>query len=91
MAARIKVSPTRADWAAAPRARGGDSSGGNLAQQAGLGDIGSQRGGVDDSSRYGMMDQNGNDYDRVADAGSDRDDMDLDSDDFDDGGDSDFA
>ncbi|ACE99876.1 putative periplasmic ligand-binding sensor protein [Rhodopseudomonas palustris TIE-1] len=70
---------------------GGDSSGGNLAQQAGLGDIGSQRGGVDDSSRYGMMDQNGNDYDRVADAGSDRDDMDLDSDDFDDGGDSDFA
>ncbi|MFZ5738328.1 hypothetical protein BJ123_107102 [Rhodopseudomonas thermotolerans] len=66
---------------------GGDSSGGNLAQQAGLGDIGSQRGGGDDNSRYGMMDQN--DHDQVADAGYDRDDMDMDSDDFD--GDSDFA
>ena len=70
---------------------GSDSSGGNLAQQAGLGDIGSQRGGVDDSSRYGMTDQNNNDYDQVADAGDDRDDMDMDSDDFDGGGDSDFA
>ncbi|MCD0420125.1 MAG: DUF2076 domain-containing protein [Rhodopseudomonas sp.] len=69
----------------------GDSSGGNLAQQAGLGDIGSQRGGVDDSSRYGMMDQNNNDYDQVADAGYDHDDMDMDSDDFGGGGDSDFA
>jgi len=70
---------------------GGDSSGGNLAQQAGLGDIGSQRGGVDDSSRYGAVDQESNkDFDRVADAGYDHDDMDLDSDDFD-GGDSDLA
>lgn len=73
-----------------------DQSGGNLAQQAGLGDIGSQRGGVDDSSRDGAMDpaQNddsdrGGDYDRMADAGYDQDDMD---DGFDDGGgDSDFA
>ncbi|PZA10111.1 DUF2076 domain-containing protein [Rhodopseudomonas palustris] len=70
---------------------GSDSSGGNLAQQAGLGDIGSQSGGVDDSSRYGMMDQNNNDYDQMADAGTDHDDMDMDSDDFDGGGDSDFA
>ncbi|RJF68457.1 DUF2076 domain-containing protein [Rhodopseudomonas palustris] len=69
----------------------GDQSGGNLAQQAGLGDIGSQRGGVDDSSRYGAVDQgsNNDDYDRMADAGYDQDDMD---DGFDDGGgDSDFA
>jgi len=70
---------------------GGDSAGGNLAQQAGLGDIGSQRGGVDDSSRAGLFDPNNDDYDRVADAGTDHDDMDLDSDDFDGGGDSDFA
>lgn len=69
-----------------------DSSGGNLAQQAGLGDIGSQSGGVNDGSRYGMMDQNNNDYDQVADAGYDHDDMDMDSDDFGGGGgDSDFA
>ncbi|MCG6207807.1 DUF2076 domain-containing protein [Rhodopseudomonas sp. HC1] len=73
----------------------GDQSGGSLAQQAGLGDIGSQRGGVDDSSRYGAVDQGTNesgrsdDYDRMADAGYDHDDMD---DGFDDGGgDSDFA
>ncbi len=74
----------------------GDQSGSSLAQQAGLGDIGSQRGGVDDGSRYGAMDpaQNddsdrGGDYDRMADAGYDQDDMD---DGFDDGGgDSDFA
>ncbi|MFC0242302.1 DUF2076 domain-containing protein [Rhodopseudomonas telluris] len=75
----------------------GDQSGGSLAQQAGLGDIGSQRGGVDDaSSRYGALDQQGSnddddrsgDYDRTADAGYDQDDMD---DGFDGGGDSDFA
>lgn len=74
----------------------GDQSGGNLAQQAGLGDIGSQRGGVDDGSRYGALDpgqsdnvDRGGDYDRTADAGYDQDDMD---DGFDDGGgDSDFA
>ncbi|MGP9810041.1 DUF2076 domain-containing protein [Rhodopseudomonas sp. NSM] len=70
---------------------GSDSSGGNLAQQAGLGDIGSQRGGVDDAaSRQSVMDP-GSDNDRMADAGYDQDDMDLDSDGFDDGGDSDFA
>ncbi|WP_041798648.1 DUF2076 domain-containing protein [Rhodopseudomonas palustris] len=72
---------------------GGESSGGNLAQQAGLGDIGSQRGGVDDggSSRQSAMDPGSNgDRDQVADAGYDQDDMDLDSD-FDGGGDSDFA
>lgn len=72
---------------------GGDAAGGNLAQQAGLNDIGSQRGGVDDSgSRYGALDQDSSgDRDQVADAGYDHDDMDLDSDDFDGGGDSDFA
>lgn len=69
---------------------GGDQSGSSLAQQAGIGDIGSSRGGGDDS-RYGFADQNPNDnYDQVA--GNDQDDMDLDSDDFGGGGDdSNFA
>jgi hypothetical protein len=70
---------------------GGDASGGNLAQQAGLGDIGSQRGGVDDASQAGLIDPNNDDFDRVADAGIDHDDMDLDSDDFGGDSDSDFA
>jgi hypothetical protein len=64
-----------------------DSSGGNLARDAGVNDIGSShradnsadRGG-DESSRTGLFDQ----------ASNDQDDMDMD-DDFDDGGDSDYA
>jgi hypothetical protein len=63
-----------------------DSSGGNLARDAGVNDIGSSqradssadRG--DDHSRTGLFDQ----------ASNDQDDMDMD-DDFDDGGDSDYA
>jgi uncharacterized protein len=77
------MGPTQTPW-------GGDPSGGSLAQQAGLNDIGSHHGGVEDR-RLGALDQN-------ADSGGgygnddDRDDMDLDSDDFDGGGDdSDFA
>jgi hypothetical protein len=62
----------------------GDQSGGNLARDAGVNDIGSSGHRADDSSsRQGMFDQASND---------DHDDMDLDSDDFDGGGgDSDFA
>ncbi|NVN85155.1 MAG: DUF2076 domain-containing protein [Rhodopseudomonas sp.] len=66
----------------------GDQSGGNLARDAGLNDIGNNNGpsghrADDSSSRQGMFDQASND---------DHDDMDLDSDDFDGGGgDSDFA
>jgi hypothetical protein len=58
-----------------------DQSGGNLARDAGINDIGSGGGHrADDSSRAGFFDQASNDHD----------DMDLDSDDFD-GGDSDTA
>jgi hypothetical protein len=64
----------------------GDQSGGNLAREAGINDIGSPGAGhrADDNSRAGLFDQASND--------DDHDDMDLDSDDFDDGGvDSDYA
>ncbi len=61
---------------------GGDQSGGDLAKQAGINDIGSsgrQASNDDGSSRAGLFDTASND--------DDHDDMDLDSDDF--GGDSD--
>ncbi len=61
-----------------------DQSGGDLARDAGLNDIGSGGHRADDSSRAGFFDQASNDHD-------DNDDMDLDSDDFDGGGDSDTA
>ena len=65
----------------------GDQSGGDLAKDAGINDIGSSgrhAGGDDGSSRTGLFDTASNDDDH------DNDDMDLDSDDFDDG-DSDYA
>jgi hypothetical protein len=61
-----------------------DQSGGDLARDAGINDIGSGGHRADDSSRAGFFDQASND-DQM-----DHDDMDLDSDDFD-GGDSDTA
>lgn len=61
-----------------------DQSGGNLARDAGINDIGSSAGRADDTSRAGLFDTASDDYD-------DRDDADLDSDDFSDDGDSDYA
>lgn len=60
-------------------------SGGDLARDAGLNDIGSSgnRGGGDDNSRAGLVDQGS--YDQAS------YDQDADFDDFDDGGDSDYA
>ncbi|ABD90243.1 DUF2076 domain-containing protein [Rhodopseudomonas palustris] len=69
---------TRSPWSS-------DQSGGDLAKDAGLNDVGSSGQRADDSSsRQGMFDQASNDD-------TDHDDMDMDSDDFDDGGDSDYA
>lgn len=69
---------TRSPWS-------NDQSGGDLAKDAGLNDVGSSGQRADDSSsRQGMFDQASNDD-------TDHDDMDMDSDDFDDGGDSDYA
>jgi hypothetical protein len=61
-----------------------DQSSSDLARDAGVNDIGSGGHRADDSSRSGFFDQASND-------GDDQDDMDLDSDDFGGGGDSDFA
>jgi uncharacterized protein len=60
-----------------------DQSGSNLARDAGINDIGSSADRVDDNSRAGLFDSASND--------DDRDDMDLDSDDFGGDGDSDLA
>jgi hypothetical protein len=60
-----------------------DQSGGDLARDAGINDIGSGGHHADDNSRAGFFDQASNDD-------NDHDDMDLDSDDFG-GGDSDTA
>jgi uncharacterized protein len=60
-----------------------DQSGSNLARDAGINDIGSSADRVDDNSRTGLFDSASND--------DDRDDMDLDSDDFGGDGDSDLA
>ncbi|HEY0331328.1 MAG TPA: DUF2076 domain-containing protein [Rhodopseudomonas sp.] len=69
---------TRSPWSS-------DQSGGDLARDAGLNDIGSSGHRADDnSSQQGLFDQASNDD-------TDHDDMDMDSDDFDDGGDSDYA
>ncbi|MGB8397809.1 MAG: DUF2076 domain-containing protein, partial [Bradyrhizobium sp.] len=61
-----------------------DQSGSNLARDAGIDDIGSssQRGDNNDGSRAGLFDQASTDDD---------DDLDHDSDGFDDDGDSDYA
>jgi hypothetical protein len=64
----------------------GDQSGGDLAKEAGINDIGSsgrQASNDDGSSRTGLFDNASND--------DDHDDMDMDSDDFGDDGDSDYA
>jgi len=63
-----------------------DPSGSALARDAGINDIGSSTGVADRDSRAGLFDTASNDLD-----GDDRDDMDLDSDDFGGDGDSDYA
>jgi hypothetical protein len=70
-----------------------DQSGGDLARDAGINDIGSSKDRADDSSRTGLFDSASNDDQASNDYDDDRDDMDLDSDDFggDGGGDSDSA
>ena len=60
-----------------------DQSGGDLARDAGINDIGSSSNRTDDNSRAGLFDSASND--------DDHDDMDLDSDDFGGDGDSDYA
>jgi len=60
-----------------------DQSGGDLAREAGINDIGSSGRGADNNSRAGLFDSASND--------DDHDDADLDSDDFDGDGDSDYA
>jgi uncharacterized protein len=65
-----------------------DQSGGDLARDAGINDIGSSGGRADDSSRTGLFDSASNDD---TDSSGDHDDMDLDSDDSSDDGDSDYA
>jgi hypothetical protein len=64
-----------------------DQSGGDLARDAGINDLGSsgRRADSDDGSRAGLFDTASNDHD------DDHDDMDLDSDDFGGDGDSDYA
>jgi len=70
-----------------------DQSGGDLARDAGINDIGSSKDRADDSSRTGLFDSASNDDQASNDHDDDRDDMDLDSDDFggDGGGDGDYA
>jgi len=71
---------------------GSDQSGGSLARDAGLNDIGSS-GRQADASRAGQFDQAQADADQDQDQDQDDDDdfADMESDDFDDGGDSDYA
>jgi uncharacterized protein len=74
--------------------RRGDQSGGDLARDAGINDIGSSGQRADDSSRAGLFDSDSNnDNSRsgwdTASNDDDHDDMDIDSDDFDGDGDSD--
>jgi uncharacterized protein len=61
-----------------------DQSGSNLARDAGINDVASSQGRADDNSRAGLFDTASNDQND-----DDRDDMDLDSDDFGGDGDSD--
>ncbi|HEV3499811.1 MAG TPA: DUF2076 domain-containing protein [Bradyrhizobium sp.] len=68
-----------------------DQSGGELARDAGINDIGSSGGRADDNSRAGLFDQASNDDQALNDDDGDHDDMDLDSDDFGGDGDSDYA
>ena len=67
-----------------------DQSGSSLARDAGINDIGSSANRTGDTSRAGLFDTaSNNDQDSAAD--DDRDDMDLDSDDFGGDNDSDYA
>jgi hypothetical protein len=68
-----------------------DQSGSELARDAGVNDIGSSGGRADDNSRAGLFDSASNDDQASNEYSNDQDDMDLDSDDFGGGGDSDFA
>jgi hypothetical protein len=70
-----------------------DQSGGDLARDAGINDIGSSKDRADDSSRTGLFDSASNEDQSSHDYDDDRDDMDLDSDDVGDdgGGDGDYA
>jgi len=74
-----------------------DQSGGELARDAGINDIGSSGGRADDTSRTGLFDsapkddRTSNEDQASNDYGDDHDDMDLDSDDFGGDGDSDYA
>ena len=68
-----------------------DQSGSTLARDAGINDVGSTKGQVDDNSRAGLFDTASNDDQTSNDDGDDRDDMDMDSDDFGGDGDSDYA
>jgi hypothetical protein len=65
-----------------------DQSGGDLARDAGINDIGSSGNRADDNSRTGLFDTASNDHNDLSD---DHDDMDMDSDDFGGDGDSDNA
>jgi uncharacterized protein len=65
-----------------------DQSGGNLARDAGINDIGSSGNRTEDNSRAGLFDSASNDDN---DSSDDQDDMDADSDDFGGDGDSDYA
>ena len=65
-----------------------DQSGGDLARDAGINDIGSSGGRADDSSRTGLFDSASNDDN---DSSDDHDDTGLDSDDYGGDGDSDYA
>ena len=67
-----------------------DQSGSALARDAGINDVGSSAGRGDDNSRAGLFDTASND-DPASNDDDDRDDMDLDSDDFGGNGDSDYA
>ena len=74
-----------------------DQSGGDLARDAGINDIGSSGGRADDSSRTGLFDsasnddRTSNDHQASNDYSDDHDDMDLDSDDVGGDSDSDYA
>jgi uncharacterized protein len=72
------------DKAASQTPWSGDQSGGDLARDAGINDIGSSGHRADDDSRAGLFDSASNDDDAP-------DDMDLDSDDVGDDGGSDYA
>jgi hypothetical protein len=68
----------------------GDQSGSDLARDAGVNDVGSSKDRADDNSRAGLFDSASNDHDNNDHDNNDTD-LDSDSDDFGDDGDSDYA